>query len=163
MVVTTETKYSELQPLENALTAETVEQFKAAAQRHFGAYAELTIDAFWGAVQGHYDALGDIDNPSVLQVYWVKGFQDFVQEFTKVCERLVIHDPEDENVTTGCVELKPQERMLTFVREYFGLPSFYDAGQRTIGEYILARKDSYNKQKQQQNMLKKQLRNMKKK
>ena len=31
------------------------------------------------------------------------------------------------------------------MRAYFGLHSFYEAGKRTMGEYLTARKDEYNK------------------
>ena len=53
--------------------------------------------------------------------------------------------------------------MLVFVREYFGLPSFFEAGKRTIGEYLTARKDKYNEQRIRKNIEDKQRAQLKRK
>jgi hypothetical protein len=47
-----------------------------------------------------------------------------------------------------------QEGMLVFVRAYFGLKSFGEAENVTIGDYLLAKKDEYNSTIFQRNMAK---------
>ena len=146
MIVTRETLYSEFKPFERCITDETLDQLEKGAQEVFGQYTTLTIDEFFGLMDGDYSILGDTSHPSVLQIYWAKGFQSFCANFAKICERLQV--PEDPNRTKllehGCVQLEANESVLVFVRDYFGLPSFFEAGKRTIGEYLLARKASFN-------------------
>lgn len=146
MIVKRETLYSEFKPFERCITDETLDQLEKGAQEVFGQYTTLTIDEFFGLMDGDYSILGDTSHPSVLQVYWAKGFQSFCTNLAKMCERLQV--PEDPNRTKllehGCVQLEAQESVLVFVRDYFGLPSFFEAGKRTIGEYLLARKASFN-------------------
>ena len=144
MQITSNTPYAQLQPIESVLTEESVQELKAAAEAHFKPCYTLTIDEFFGIINGDFSLLGDMTEPSVLQVYWAKRFADFCEEFSKACERMNFKDPTQEHLHEGCVKIEPQEAMLIFTREYFGLPSFFDAGQRTIGEYLTARKDRYN-------------------
>ena len=144
MRITSSTPYSQLQPYESILTAESVQELKAAAEAHFKSCYDLTIDEFFGVIGGNLSLLGDMSRPSVLQVYWTKRFADFCEEFTRACERMTIKDPTQEHLHEGCLKIEPQEAMLIFTREYFGLRSFFEAGERTIGEYLTARKDRYN-------------------
>lgn len=144
MKIDGKTKYKDFQPLEAVITEESKQEIKRAAERHYKTCYELTIDEFFGVIAGDYSLLGDMSKPSVLQVYWLKRFTDFCEEFARACESLSMKDPELDKYNTGCMKLTPQEGMLVFTREYFGLPSFYAAGKRTIGEYLTARKDRYN-------------------
>ena len=138
------TKYKDFQPLEAVITEESKKEIMRAAEEHYKSCYALTIDEFFGIIAGDYSLLGDMKEPSVLQVYWKKRFAEFSDEFAAACERLSMRDPESEKYAKGCIKLDPQESMLVFLREYFGLPSFFEAGKRTIGEYLTARKDKYN-------------------
>ena len=163
MKITSKTKYADFEPYEPFLTGESVAELKAAAERSIRFCHTLTLDEFWGLLAGDYSLLGDLSSPSVYQVYWAKRFKDFVEEFTQSCNALSMKDPENDGMDAGCVKIEPQENMLIFVREYFGLHSFVEAGERTIGEYILARKDAFNKWRTRKNIEKKQLAKLKKK
>lgn len=163
MIITSSTKYEEFEPFEDKITDESKDEIKAAAVRQFKPYHTLTLNEFWGALSYDYSLLGDLSEPSVLQVYWLKGFYDFLKEFTTACEKLVAKDPENEGLQEGCAQLSAQESMLIFVREYFGLHSFEAAGDITIGEYILARKDHFNEWRVRKNNEAKQLQKMKRK
>ena len=151
MTITDATKYADFEPFEAALTQGCIQDIKAAAERKFKNCYELTIDEFFGIIAGDYSLLGNMAEPTVLQVYWLKRFADFADEFGKICERLQIKDHKREAMHNGCVKMTPQESVLIFVRSYFGLPSFFEAGKRTIGEYVTARKDKYNEQRTQRN------------
>ena len=144
MRIDEQTKYADFQPIEDAIADDEKQKIKAAAEQYFKPCYTLTIDEFFGLLNGDYSLLGSMAEPSVLQVYWLKRFAEFCEEFTNACARMNIKDPEKEHLHTGCVSIEPQEAMLIFTREYFGLPSFFAAGERTIGEYLTARKDKFN-------------------
>lgn len=144
MQVSNKTPYAELQPYEELLAPESVQELKEAAEAQYRNCYTLTIDEFFGIINGDYSILGDMKMPSVLQVYWLKRFTDFCEEFARACNALSIKDPTQEYLHNGCAEMQPQEAMLIFTREYFGLPSFFEAGKRTLGEYLTARKDKFN-------------------
>ena len=152
MRITSNTLYRDFEVFEQAITQESMQDLKAAAERKFGNCYNLTIDEFFGVVGGNCSILGDgLNNPTVLQVYWLKRFKDFSEELLHICERLTIKDPSREHLQNGCVKLEPMESVLIFTRDYFGLPSFMEAGKRTMGEYITARKDKYNEARMQRN------------
>lgn len=163
MIITERTPYEDYVQQERVASDETAAQIHAAACRYYKQYAELTIDEFWGLMAGDFSLLGDTTKPSVLQIYWQRGFEEFCKTLTKTLERLVI--PENPNkeaeIQRGCVEMSAQEGMLIFVRSYFGLPSFYAAGKRTMGEYITARKDDFNKTMTKRNFEALQMRELK--
>ena len=153
MKVTADTKWAEFESVDPYITEETRKDLHKAAQDAIRRYGELTIDEFFGLVGGDLSILGMIEEPTVLQMYWMRGFEQFCKELTDATEKLKVpSDPNKEQVyQRGCVELSTQEHMLIFVRAYFGLPSFYEAGKRTMGEYLTARKDEYNKGMMQYN------------
>lgn len=152
MKITNKTKYADFEPLEQFITPEDVSNLKAAAELEYGNCYNLTIDQFWGVLSGNYELLGDLTNPTVYQYYWRKRFDEFAEEIGRACEQMTIHPtPDEEQCQIGTVKMQPMEAMLIFVRSYFGLPSFVEAGKRTMGEYMTARKDSYNKQRMQRN------------
>ena len=152
MIITDNTKYADFAPFEEVITQASIQDIKGAAERKFKNCYELTIDEFFGVCGGDYSLLGDLTEPTVLQVYWLKRFADFGDELAKACERLKIEPtPEQAQANNGCVPMTAQESMLCFTREYFGLPSFYAAGERTMGEYLTARKDKYNEARQRRN------------
>lgn len=152
MIVTASTKYKDFAEVEQYISDDEKAKLKAAAEKQFRNCYALTIDEFFGVTSGDYSLLGDTTDPTVLQVYWLRRFAEFCEEFTKACERLQLEPtPEQVQAQAGCVDMSPQESMLVFMRDYFGLPSFYAAGERTIGEYLTARKDKYNAAKVQRN------------
>lgn len=163
MKVTSKTKYKDFQAYDEVLTEASRMKLTEAAEAAFKPCHTLTLNEFWGLLGGNYSILGDMHEPSVLQVYWLRRFKDFCEEFTKTCNKLKIKDPQDELITQGCVQVTPQENMLLSIREYFGLSSFADAAERTIGEYILMRKDRYNRYKMTKNKERIQLSNIHKK
>ena len=152
MQITDKTKYSEFAEYEPFVTQDSLQELKGQAERYFRNCYALTIDEFFGIIGGDYSLLGNISDPTVLQVFWLKRFKDFVAEFGNACERLTIKDPSREHLHNGCVKVEPQEGMLIFTLDYFGLQSFFEAGKRTLGEYLTARKDKYNEARMQRNI-----------
>lgn len=76
----------------------------------------------------------------------VEAFKDFVKDFVKTLERLTpparAVDNARKNATLPC---GVGEGFLLFARDYFGLHSFDEAGNVTLADLILAKKDTYNK------------------
>lgn len=163
MTITSKTAYADFEQYESVLTPESVQEIQHAAQEYFKPYYMLTLNEFLGLLQKDFQLLGDLKEPSVLQVYWLKGWKSFLEEFTKTCETLNEKDPNAETLQDGCVKLQPEENMLIFVREYFGLQSFTEAGEVTIGEYVLARKDRFNQNRMRRNFEAQQIKKLKSK
>lgn len=161
MTITAANKFSDFAPYADVLTDESDKKLKQAAERTYKPCFMLTLNEFWGCLHGNFELLGDMSEPSVLQVYWLKRFADFCEEFSNTCERLQTTEEKDGNLFTGCVQLQPEESMLLFVRSYFGLKTFAEAGECTIGEYVLARKDRYNEWRMRKNYEAKQMQNIK--
>ena len=163
MTITNNTKYADFAQYESVLDDEGRKALEDAAEQYFKPCYLLTLEEFWGLLNKDFQLLGDISNPSVLQMYWLKRWTAFLEQFTKTCERLEMKEPNAEQIAEGCVKLQPQESMLVFVREYFGYRTFAEAAQCTIGDYVLARKDRYNAWRQRKNNEAIQLSKMKKK
>lgn len=146
MKITSNTLYADFAQYEDVLTEESKADLLRAADQYYKPCHMLTLDEFWGLTAGNYELIGltSEEQATVFQYYWVQRFKSFVEEFAKSCERLSMKDKDSDAISKGCVKIQPQENMLIFAREYFGLSSFVEAGKVTIGEYILARKDRYN-------------------
>ena len=116
----------------------------------------LTLAEFFACAQGDFSCVvKDAENPTTGEVLWLEMFQSFVDDFSKILERLVIQQtPEQKQASANCLPVEWQEGMLVFVRAYFGLKSFGEAENVTIGDYLLAKKDEYNSTIFQRNMAK---------
>lgn len=146
MQITEKTLYNDLAPFERYLTADGIKEIKAAAARFYKRGYDLTVDEYFGLVAGDYSLLGDLREPTVLQVYWLKYFaEDFLPSFSRDCE--TYKSPTDEKqreAQNGTYDMTMQEGMVVFLQSFFGLSSFAAAGGLTLGEYITARKHKYN-------------------
>lgn len=164
MIVTEKTKYAEFVPLLPFIDDDQKQKLYKAAEAHFKPYNTLTFDEFFGILEGDYQLLGDLKEPTVLQAFWLENFEHFVQSFTTACEQMTLPPtPESTRYSAGCKPFEPKAAMLVFVREYFGLHSFTDCGKITLGEYITARQDKYNEQIMQRNQSRELERKYKKK
>ena len=125
----------------------------------------LTLAEFFACADGDFECvIKDVDNPTTGEALWLEMFRDFIADFGKILERLVIpQTPEQKQASANCLPVEWQEGMLVFVRAYFGLKSFGEAENVTIGDYLLAKKDEYNTAIFQRNMAKIQTQKMHKK
>lgn len=152
MRINSKTKYWRLQPVEKFLTPESVQELKSAAEKEFGSMYDLTFADFWNCCNDDFSILGDMSNPTVLQVYWAKRFVDFLDEFGKTMKKLEMQPTEDERAAAnGLIKLTWGECVLVFLRDYFGLKSFKEAEKITIGELIIAKRAQYNQDKFRRN------------
>ena len=144
MQVTSETKYIDFYPYEAFLSNESIDQIKDAAVREFGQYTDLTIEKFNNMTNLTTEQAGK-DYPTVFGVYWLLGFKDFIEEFSNTIKNLTIQPTATEmNASSVCYPTTMIESMLVFSQSWFGLKSYAEAAQVTLGDYLIARKADYN-------------------
>lgn len=116
----------------------------------------LTLAEFFACADGDFECvIKDVANLSTGEALWLDVFKAFMTDFGKILEKLVIpQTPEQKQASANCLPVEWQEGMLVFVRSYFGLKSFTEAENITIGDYLLAKKDEYNTAIFQRNMAK---------
>lgn len=153
MRITDRTKYATIAPLEKYFTAQTVEALKTAAEAKYGGMYDLPFGTFWACQNGDFDHLGDLANPTVLQIYWCKRFVEFQEEFAKQLQACTLPPTADETAANnGLLPVNFAEAMLVFMQSFFGLRSFKEAEQITLGELLIAKRAQYNRDKFQRNL-----------
>ena len=165
MRVTERTKYSEIEPYEELLTEATKQALTSAAEAVYIPMNDLPFVRFFECANGDFEGvLGKVEDPTVLQVYWAKRFEEFMKEFAKAMKDLTLPQTTDEiQAARGLVETGWAENVLVFVQKYFGLKSFREAEQMTIGEIVIARRAQYNQDKYQRQMAALQAKKLQKK
>lgn len=115
-----------------------------------GGYYSLTIAQWHGITKQDLsvisDRLTDKTRCTVYDYYTIKGLSAFVDSYIKQLERFAVKpDAAETAAQRACYDVTATEGMLIFAREYFGLQSFAAAEQVTLGDFLLAKKDTYNK------------------
>lgn len=145
MLITENTKYAELEPVEKYLKEKDAEKIKELAERCLGSMYDLEFATFWACCGGDFSHLGSMEDATVLQVYWVRRFGDFVKEFTQALNALRMPQTSDEKqASNGLLEVTFAEAMLVFMQQWFGLKSYKEAERITLGELLIAKRASYN-------------------
>lgn len=113
-------------------------------------YGELRIADFFGCIHCDFSAIGvdgsTWNNATQAQYIWAMGFADYLDGFGKMLERLTpTTTPEQRQAQSACLSVEFEESVLVFCRDYFGLRSFRAAEELTVNEYLIAKKDTYNK------------------
>lgn len=125
----------------------------------------LTLSEFFSCCEGDFGCvISDIENLTTGDGLWLECFSDFLSNFEKILKRLLIpQTPEQKQASANCLPVEWKEGMLVFVRSYFGLKSFSEAENITLGDYLLAKKDDYNTRLFQSNLAKIQTQKIRKK
>ena len=133
-----------------------------AARAHFGVsdWYAITIDTFCDLTAGDWSAFGFVTVDMTLYEWaLLRDFRDFAAGFCDVLGRLVVPATlAEKTASAGLPELTAFEFMAGFARRFFGLKSFLDGGEVTLGEYLLARKEDYRRQMAERRMLAEQRR-----
>jgi hypothetical protein len=141
------TKWADVLPVWNV--ASNKEQVKAdAVKLMFGdaGFYALTINN-WIALteQEDFTLFERFGKESAIGVLCVESFKNFVTDFIATLEKLTpparAVDVARKNATLPC---GVGEGFLIFARDYFCLHSFTEAGEITLADLILAKKDAYN-------------------
>lgn len=118
-----------------------------------GGYYGLTIGQLARLLDG--DTLGvfpnaDTEKMTVFEYMTIRGLEEFVKGYFDALKRLTLKPTEkEERASQGCVKMGSIEAMLIFARRYFELHSFAEAENVTLGDVLIAKKDSYNTMLQQ--------------
>lgn len=144
MEITETTLYTEFAPYEDYISDEDKQKIREAAVQKYGQYAEMTIEKFAELTQLTPErAMAEYN--TVFKVYWLLGFKDFVEQFSKTISNFSLKPtPMEASASSVCFEVTMLESMLVFSRDYFGLKSFSEAAKTTLGDYLIARKADYN-------------------
>lgn len=154
MQVTERTKYKDFAQVEKYLTAESVAALKETAEKQYGTMYGLKFETFHECLDGNVaGVLGDLSEPTVLQVYWQKRLAEFVEEFAAALKRMTIRQTSDEiQASQGLLKQNWDESVLVFLQSFFGLKNYKEAEKITLGEILIAKKAAYNRDKFQRNM-----------
>jgi hypothetical protein len=144
MRITEDTLYTDFVPYEDFISEEDKLHIAAAAVELYGDYNSLTIEKFAELTQlTPEQAMAEYN--TVFKVYWLLGFKDFVEQFSKTISNFSLKPtPMEASASSVCFEVTMLESMLVFSRDYFGLKSFSEAAKTTLGDYLIARKADYN-------------------
>lgn len=154
MLITPQTKYSEIEDADKYITAQSVEELKRAAEAYFVGMYDLTFADFYACANGDFsDVLGDMTAPTVLQVFWCKRFAEFVQEFAEALKQTQTQQTaEEKRATKGLLKTDWAEGLLVFLQDYFGLRSFKEAEAITTGEILIAKRARFNEDMYRRNL-----------
>jgi len=146
MRITERTLYATIKPVEKYFRENMEAEIMRAAEGKFGGMYDLEFATFWACAGGDFSNLGDMRNPTVLQVYWVKRFNKFVEEITQALKGLTLNPTAEESKAgQGLLQVTWGESILIFLQQFFGLKSYKEAEKITIGELLIAKRAQYNK------------------
>lgn len=144
--VNAKTEYNEeFATLEYYFTECQKEQITKAAVKEItgGDFYEIKISDFFSMTNGMF---ANIDINTVFGIYFIKAFPRFLEGFIETIEALAPPvSAKDKLYISGTKTIDFETSVYLFCREYFGLKSFKDVDGLTIGEYIVAKTDAFNK------------------
>ena len=139
------TKYSEFEPIEKYVPDSQKKAITNAAESLYGCMYDLEFGEFWNVANGDFSRLGNLEDPTVFQVYWLKRFDEFTKEFADTLNKLHIKPTaEEQRASEGCLKISWGESILVFLQKFFGLKSFKEAEKITLGEILIAKRAQYN-------------------
>lgn len=154
MLITPQTKYSEIADAEKYITAQSAEELKRAAEACYVGMYDLTFAGFHACANGDFSGvLGDMTDPTVLQEFWCKRFAEFVQEFAEALKKTQTQPTaEEKQAQKGLLKTDWAEGLLVFLQDYFGLRSFKEAEAITTGEILIAKRARFNEDTYRRNL-----------
>lgn len=139
------TKYREFEPIEKYVPDSQKKAITNAAESLYGCMYDLEFSEFWNVANGDLSRLGNLENPTVFQRYWLKRFEEFTKEFAETLNKLSVKQTsEEKRAADGCLKISWGESVLVFLQKFFGLKSFKEAEKITLGEILIAKRAQYN-------------------
>lgn len=154
--------------VDNYLTDECKKSIAEAAEREYGSFNGLTIGQWANCMSGNFACVIADEYERIrgtwLQAYWVRMFIDeqkgFVERLANLSPKM---DADEERAAADLLDSTIVESVLVFARSYFGLHSFKEAEQITLGEVLIAKKAVYNETVFRRRLTKIQMENAKRK
>ena len=139
------TKYREFEPIEKYVPDSQKKAITNAAESVYGCMYDLEFGEFWNFANGDFSRLGNLEDPTVFQVYWLNRFDEFTKEFAETLNKLSVEQTtEEKRAAEGCLKISWGESVLVFLQKFFGLKSFKEAEKITLGELLIAKRAQYN-------------------
>lgn len=139
------TKYREFEPIEKYVPDSQKRAITNAAESLYGCMYDLEFGEFWNVANGDLSRLGNLENPTVFQRYWLKRFEEFTKEFAETLNKLSVKQTsEEKRAAEGCLKVSWGESVLVFLQKFFSLKSFKEAEKITLGEILIAKRAQYN-------------------
>lgn len=150
MKIDKNTLYADFVIYEDVLTDESQKALQQAVKEAYIDYYDLTIKDLFDCLRGRFDVIGlqagKEQEATALQGLWVKGFSKWCEAFIKLIEGYALPQTiEAQQAAAKCLKMKFEESVLIFLREYFGLQSFKACYTLQVTDYIIAKRDAYNK------------------
>lgn len=139
------TKYREFEPIEKYVPDSQKKAITNASESVYGCMYDLEFGEFWNVANGDFSRLGNLEDQTVFQVYWLKRFDEFTKEFAETLNKLSVKQTTDEKrAAKGCLKVSWEESILVFLQKFFSLKSFKEAEKITLGELLIAKRAQYN-------------------
>lgn len=106
----------------------------------------MTLGDFTTVIAGDIRPLLQSGGRTVFDTCRVEAFKAFVDELADTIKRLTLPPtPESIKLSAGTLQSEFAESVYVFCRQYFGLPSFEAADTLKLSEFVMAKKDDYNR------------------
>lgn len=151
MKINKNTKWSDIAVVyANANKQERIRVEDLCAERIFGEGGcwAITIGDFIELTEGR-KVESFVNQGEAIGILATFAVRRWVEQIMEILKKLV-PPIKSNDVSSLTIEMSFAESMLVFCRDYFGIQSFDVASKVAISDYILARKDFYNKIVQQQ-------------
>ena len=149
MKIDRDTPYASVSAALEYLTEESDKALMTKAAEVYGTLEEMNVEQFSDLIANHLDRFlgeGWEDNPTALQVWWVKYMKGAVERYIKTLENLSIPETaEEKRAADGLPSVSIIEGLLVFAQSFFGLRSFRAASHTTLGDIIIAKKAEYRR------------------
>ena len=150
MKIDRHTLVSEFSPFVRFVDEEAMERVRKAAVRDkFGeaGFYGMTVGDFTTVIAGDPRPLYDSGGRTVFDNCRVDAFKAFIDELAATLKRMKLPPTADSvRMTSGTIPVEFVESIYLFCRNYFNLPSYDKADALKVSEYLMARKDDYNRQ-----------------
>ena len=150
MKIDRHTEMRDFAPFAALVSSGDMERLRSAAVRdRFGdaGFYAMTIGQLTSVVDGDLRPLYDSGGRTVYDEMRVQAFRLFIDELCAALRGLTLPPTADSvRLSSGTRTMSFNESLYLFTRSYFGLPSFEAADRIRVSEYLLARKDEYNRQ-----------------
>lgn len=144
------TTNDEFSPWRRYISDEDMEKAKmAAVADRFGeaGFNAMTVGQLTTVLSGDPRPLYRSGGRTLFDTLVVEAFGGFIDRLAETLKRLTLPaTPEGIRLSSGVMPSEFTESVYLFCRSYFGLKSFEEADALKVSEYLLARKDDYNRQ-----------------
>lgn len=149
MKIDRHTLTTDFAPVANLVTDEDKARLRSVAVRDmFGeaGFYGMTVGDFTTVIAGDVRPLWQSGGRTVFDECRVDAFKAFVDELAATLKRMTL-PPTSETIryAAGTLPTEFVESVYVFCRSYFNLPDFKGADRLKVSEFLMAKKDDYNR------------------